>query len=177
MRYSETVPDMNQNSIEPPEPFASNYIVINNYSGTRGILTFDFTGLVTATWGLGYIVDYGSGHYADFVQTAFQGTSAKVYIPHFENVLRVIFIPGVASGYGTAYNYSYHLYWKLPGDFNGDGSIDVADAVAGIQYIFNDGPPPQPREAMDANCNGSIDVSDVTYLIGFIFGGGPAPCR
>ena len=177
MRYSETIPDSNRNSIEPPEPFASNYIVINNYSGLRGILTFDFTGMVTATWGLGYVVDYGSGQYADFIQTAFQGTNAKIYIPHFENVLRVIFIPGVTSSYGSAYNYSYHLYWRLPGDFNDDGSIDVSDAIAGIQYIFSGGPPPEPREAMDANCDGSNDVSDVTYLIGFIFNGGPAPCR
>ncbi len=177
MRYSETVPDLDRNSIEPPEPFASNYIVINNYSGMRGILTFDFTGLVTATWGLGYIVDYGSGRYADFIQTAFQGTNAKIYIPHFENVLRVIFIPGVTSSYGSGYNYSYHVYWKLPGDFNNDGSIDISDAVAGLHYIFSGGPPPQPREAMDANCDGNNDISDVTYLIGFIFSHGPAPCR
>jgi hypothetical protein len=177
MRYSETLPDLNRNSIEPPEPFASNYIVVNNYGGMRGILTFDFTGLVTATWGLGYIVDYGSGRYTDSIQTVFQGTSAKIYIPHFEDVLRVIFIPGVTSSYGSAYNYSYHLYWKLPGDFNNDGTINVSDAVAGIQYIFGGGPPPEPREAMDANCDGANDISDVTYLIGFIFSGGPAPCR
>jgi hypothetical protein len=177
MRYSETIPDSNRNSIEPPESFASNYIVINNYSGLRGILTFDFTGMVTATWGLGYIVDYGSGQYASFIQTAFQGTKAKVYIPYFENVLRVIFIPAVTSSYGSAYNYSYHLYWRLPGDISNDGLIDMSDVVAGIQYIFGGGTPPEPLAAMDANCDGSNDISDVTYLIGYIFGGGPAPCR
>jgi hypothetical protein len=177
MRYSETIPDLNRNSTEPPDPFASNYIVINNYNGTGGILTFDFTGLVTATWGLGYVVDYGSGRYADFVQTPFQGTSAKVYVPHFENVLRVIFIPGVTSSYGSGYNYSYSLYWKLSGDINNDGLIDVADVVAGIRYIFDAGPAPQPLEAMDANCDGNNDISDLTYLIGYIFSGGPAPCK
>jgi hypothetical protein len=177
MRYSETIPDSNRNSTEPPEPFASNYVVVNNYSGMRGILTFDFKGLVTATWGLGYVVDYGSGQYADSVQTAFQGTNTKIYIPNFENALRVIFIPGITSSYGSAYNYSYSLYWRLPGDFNNDGLIDISDAVAGIRYIFGEGPAPEPREAMDANCDGSNDVSDVTYLVAFIFGGGPAPCR
>jgi hypothetical protein len=177
MRYSETIPDSNRNSIEPPQPFAANYIVINNFSGQRGILTFDFTGIVTANWGLGYVLDYGSGSYSDLIHDSFQGTGAKVYIPHFENVLRVIFIPGVTSSYGSGQNYSYHVYWKLPGDIDNDGSISVSDAVAGIRYIFNSGPPPEPPEAMDANCDGSNNVSDITYLIRFIFNGGPAPCQ
>jgi hypothetical protein len=177
MRYSETVPDSDRTSVEPPQPLASNYIVINNYGGMRGILTFDFTGMISASWGVGYVIDYGSGQYQDSLQTQFTEQNAKIYIPHFENVLRVIFIPGVTSTYGDSHNFSYNLYWRKQADFNNDGTIDISDAVAGIRYIFSGGEPPEPVEAMDANCDGLNDISDVTYLIAFIFGGGPAPCQ
>ncbi len=176
MRYTDVVPDSNRSSSEPPEPLASNYIVINNYSGSRGILTIDFTGVVTANWGIGYVIDHGNGQFEDSVCTTLQGTSARISIPHFENVLKVAFIPGVTSSYGTSWNYQYTIFWRTPGDFNGDNVIDISDAVAGINYIFGDGPVPQPLQAMDANCDGYNDISDVTYLITYIFGGGPAPC-
>ena len=64
----------------------------------------------------------------------------------------------------------------VPGDANGDGAVDISDAVAEISYIFAGGPPPIPMEAGDANCDGSVDISDAVYLISYIFGGGPAPC-
>ncbi len=62
------------------------------------------------------------------------------------------------------------------GDANGDGAIDISDAVFLIQYIFSGGPAPNPIAAGDANCDGSVDISDVVYLIQYIFAGGPAPC-
>ena len=61
------------------------------------------------------------------------------------------------------------------GDVNGDGKIDVVDVVYLINYLFNDGPPPCPKEAGDANCDGSVNVIDVVYLINYLFGGGPPP--
>ena len=62
------------------------------------------------------------------------------------------------------------------GDANGDGSVDISDAVYLIQYIFASGPAPNPLLAGDANCDLAVDISDAVYLIAYIFGGGPQPC-
>jgi hypothetical protein len=63
----------------------------------------------------------------------------------------------------------------LIGDANGDLIINVADAVYLINYIFKDGPAPEPLEAGDANCDGIADVGDAVCLIHYIFRGGDPP--
>jgi hypothetical protein len=61
------------------------------------------------------------------------------------------------------------------GDPNGDGDVNVADAVYLISYIFKGGPPPNPLEAGDANCDGDVNIGDAVHLINYIFKGGPPP--
>jgi len=63
----------------------------------------------------------------------------------------------------------------IVGDANGDGVIDIADVVYLINYLFTDGPPPDPLEAGDANCDGVVDIADVIYLINYLFIDGPPP--
>jgi hypothetical protein len=65
----------------------------------------------------------------------------------------------------------------LCGDANGDGAVDISDAVFLIAHIFSGGLAPCPPAAGDANCDLAIDISDAVYLIAFIFSGGPAPCE
>ncbi len=62
------------------------------------------------------------------------------------------------------------------GEANGDGIINVGDAVYVINYIFKSGPAPIPRDAGDANCDRAVYVGDAVYLINYIFKSGPAPC-
>jgi hypothetical protein len=62
------------------------------------------------------------------------------------------------------------------GDADGNGIVNISDAVYLISYIFSGGPPPDPLAAGDADCNGIVNISDAVYLISYIFGGGPAPC-
>jgi hypothetical protein len=62
------------------------------------------------------------------------------------------------------------------GDANGDGIVNISDAVSLIAYIFSGGPAPNPLLAGDANCSGSVNISDAVYLIAYIFSGGIAPC-
>ncbi len=64
----------------------------------------------------------------------------------------------------------------LCGDADGNGRVNVTDAVYLVQYIFAGGPAPEPILSADANCDGSANVSDAVYLIQYIFVGGPAPC-
>lgn len=62
----------------------------------------------------------------------------------------------------------------IRGDANGDGSIDVGDAVHIVNYIFKGGLPPGTYEG-DANGDGTINVGDSVYIINYIFKGGPPP--
>jgi len=62
------------------------------------------------------------------------------------------------------------------GDADGEGTINIADAVFLIAYIFSGGPAPVPLAAGDADCDGVITIADAVYLIEYIFSHGPAPC-
>jgi C1A family cysteine protease len=62
------------------------------------------------------------------------------------------------------------------GDANGDGAVDISDAISLIAYIFSGGSAPSPLLAGDANCDKAVDISDVVYLIAYIFSGGAPPC-
>jgi len=63
----------------------------------------------------------------------------------------------------------------LCGDANDDEEINVGDAVYLINYVFNNGPEPNPICIGDANNDGDVNVGDAVYLINYIFKSGPAP--
>ena len=60
----------------------------------------------------------------------------------------------------------------IRGDANGDGQVNVGDAVYTIAYVFSGGPPPQPYNPCsgDANCDGVFDAMDITQIVNVIFG-------
>jgi hypothetical protein len=62
------------------------------------------------------------------------------------------------------------------GDSNNDGKIDIADVVFLINYLFIEGPEPDPWENGDVTCNGEISIEDVIYLLNYLFQNGPPPC-
>lgn len=62
------------------------------------------------------------------------------------------------------------------GNANGDGAVNVGDAVYLINRVFKGGPAPNPEASGDANCDGKVNVGDAVYLINRVFKGGPAPC-
>ncbi len=62
------------------------------------------------------------------------------------------------------------------GDANGDGLIDLADAVYILNYLFKGGPAPNPLEVADCNCDQIVDLADAIYLLNYLFKGGPPPC-
>ncbi|MFN0060425.1 MAG: choice-of-anchor B family protein [Planctomycetota bacterium] len=61
------------------------------------------------------------------------------------------------------------------GDTNGDGSVNVADAIFALNYLFTLGAAPIPLAAADVNNDGSVNVADAVYLLDYLFGSGPAP--
>jgi len=64
-----------------------------------------------------------------------------------------------------------------PGDANGDGDINVADAVYLIGFVFKGGPDPVPYKIFsgDANNDALVNVGDAVFIIAFVFNGGQAP--
>ena len=62
----------------------------------------------------------------------------------------------------------------LRGDSNRDGSVDVADPVYTLAFLFSGGPGICP-DAMDANDDGDVDIGDTIYCLSFLFSGGLAP--
>ena len=60
-------------------------------------------------------------------------------------------------------------------DINGDGIVNVADVVWGLQEIFNSGPVGTCNDAKDSNGDGIFDVADSIWTISYIFQGGSAP--
>lgn len=56
----------------------------------------------------------------------------------------------------------------IPGDANSDGTIDITDAVAVINYILAKPAGSFNVEAADANFDGEVDVFDVTKIISII---------
>lgn len=78
--------------------------------------------------------------------------------------------------FGASYQSSIFTFSSVPsGDANGDGTVNVGDAVFLINYIFKGGAAPDPLSAGDANCDGISNVGDAVYLINYVFKGGPAP--
>jgi hypothetical protein len=80
----------------------------------------------------------------------------------------------------TKHNYLPHesqvlVSERMPGDANGDGTLDIGDAIYMINYLYKSGPVPDPPESGDANCDTTLDLGDVVYLINYLFKGGPAP--
>lgn len=61
------------------------------------------------------------------------------------------------------------------GEASGDHTVNIADAVYLISYIFKGGPPPEPICIGDADGDGAVNIADGVYLINYIFQGGPDP--
>src|SRR5262249_23738050 len=63
------------------------------------------------------------------------------------------------------------------GDANGDGRIDISDAVGILTYLFLGGVEPGCLSALDANGDGNLVLTDAVYLLLYLFGSGPAPSQ
>jgi hypothetical protein len=62
------------------------------------------------------------------------------------------------------------------GDFNQDGLIDVGDVVFAINYLFREGPEPDPLDLGDVNCDENVNIGDLVFLINLLFKNGEPPC-
>jgi ELWxxDGT repeat protein len=63
------------------------------------------------------------------------------------------------------------------GDCNGDGALDISDAVCILEWLFRGGAPAGCAAASNANGDGAVDISDPIWILGHLFLGGPPPAE
>ena len=61
------------------------------------------------------------------------------------------------------------------GDVDGNGMVEISDAVAVLNFLFRGGGPPGCRETADSNNDARVDLSDGIHLLSWLFIGGEAP--
>jgi hypothetical protein len=61
------------------------------------------------------------------------------------------------------------------GDCNQDQSVNIADAVFMLNYLFSGGDQPVCQDACDMNDDGGLNIADAVYLLTYLFSGGPPP--
>ena len=70
-----------------------------------------------------------------------------------------------------------HLNCNAPtyllGDCNNDEKINISDAVFLLNYIFAEGPAPDPRLRGDINSDSLVNISDAVRIINYLFFGEP----
>ncbi len=63
----------------------------------------------------------------------------------------------------------------IRGECNDDGSMDIADGIFLVQFLFLDGPEPPCRAACDANRDGMLNVADAMFIWNYRLVDGPPP--
>ena len=61
------------------------------------------------------------------------------------------------------------------GDVDGNGMVEISDAVAVLNFLFRGVGPPGCRETADSNNDARVDLSDGIHLLSWLFIGGEAP--
>ena len=88
--------------------------------------------------------------------------------------------PGTMNLTITAHNYLPYVDSMLvlsgKGDVTGDGQINIGDVIYITNYLYKNGPIPDPLTKGDVNCDGKIDLGDLVYLINYLYKSGPFPC-
>ncbi len=64
----------------------------------------------------------------------------------------------------------------VPGDVNGDFSVNISDVTHYSGWLFGGGGEPiWPKWRANVNGDGAMNITDVTYLVSYLFSGGPSP--
>lgn len=79
--------------------------------------------------------------------------------------------PTLVNGTMTVVNFNSFTR----GDCNNDSTVNIADGIYGINFLFQGGPDPTCDDACDSNDDGGIDAADCIYIFNYRFLEGPAP--
>jgi len=163
--------------VDPPDGFASNYIVTYPDTIEKGLLKLNFDGSNYVKWGFSYIVF--SDDTAIVVIGCDVTTSGKTLagIYDYSQYDSIVFIPCVVSQWQDDNDYLFDTEIRPYGDADGNGEVNIFDVTYIISYLYMYGPAPKYDLLMgDADCNGLVNLFDISYLISHLYMGGPEPC-
>jgi hypothetical protein len=76
----------------------------------------------------------------------------------------------------TEVEYCVHISpWDYVGDANDDGTVNYADMVYIVNWLFIGGAPPVSMIEADANCDGTVNLADAVFIGDWLFLHGPIP--
>ena len=61
----------------------------------------------------------------------------------------------------------------IPGDVDQSTSVDIADIVRMVDFMFSGGDPLTNPNAADVNSDCTLDIADLVYFVDFSFNSGP----
>ena len=64
---------------------------------------------------------------------------------------------------------------SICGDPNQDEIINLLDVTFLINYLYREGPEPDPLDMSDVNNDGTVNILDITHLINYLYLEGPPP--
>ena len=100
---------------------------------------------------------------------------------------RLIYIPGGAAIQGfdvvavhDAFQVGTPPWAPSPSNFvradaNGNGLVDISDAVFTLARLFSEGEDLPCADAADANDDGAVNVADAVFTLNYLFAAGPTP--
>ena len=162
----------------PPETPAAPAGPATGVSGSE----YEFTGSSTDADGhqVYYMWDWGDGETSTWLGPYDSGVNATAThaFPVGSYNVRIKAKDDYEGGDESDWSAVASITLDQRGEANGDGAINVGDAVYLINYIFKNGSAPEPLDMGDANCDQSVNVGDTVYLINYVFkGGNPPGCQ
>ncbi len=83
----------------------------------------------------------------------------------------------VPSSGGPRIDMGAYEYLISTGDVYVDGKINVSDVIFLINYLFKNGPAPDPLLKGDVTADSLVNVQDIFHLINYLFRNGMQPCH
>jgi hypothetical protein len=100
-----------------------------------------------------------------------------VYFGSFDILDRAVLITANVEQTPAQKAYSYSVDFLTRADCNDDEGATVQDILYLANFVFGNGPPPQPIwQVGDLDCSGGIDVLDLSVSVDYILRGGAIPC-
>jgi len=94
------------------------------------------------------------------------------------NIVCIIGQQVIECGKVDSVAYAVEEGWHFKnGDADRSGNINILDVAYDVNYLYRNGPAPDPVVAADADCNGKINILDVSYIISYLYRNGPKPCE
>lgn len=155
------------------EPFADNYTLTQR---TEGMTVQQVEGDVLKVYCYflgGGVIGAGKGKVMTLQLKPKANVPKGTYQVKVKNIK--MSTAGMVDKYaGTDIVSSFEVKDFIPGDVNGDGDVDIADAVCIVNYVVSKPNTSFNEAAADVNGDGDIDIADAVHIVNLVVGKIPA---